>query len=118
MLASLTAVWLGYPVLDPIGGIVIAVLIARTGWEIGENASRILTTPAARMIARGGERPLLLEEVEALLTSNALVVDACRIGDLELRQTERGLAQHRGAGEQSGSRSLAAREGVGRDRRR
>jgi DNA-binding transcriptional ArsR family regulator len=37
-----------------------------------------LSTPAARLIARGGERPLLLEEVEALLASKALVVDACR----------------------------------------
>jgi len=43
-----------------------------------ENASRVLTTPAARLIARGEERPLLLEEVEALLASKALVVDACR----------------------------------------
>jgi hypothetical protein len=34
--------------------------------------------PAARLIARGEERPLLLEEVEALLASKALVVDACR----------------------------------------
>jgi hypothetical protein len=30
------------------------------------------------LIARGEERPLLLEEVEALLVSKALVVDACR----------------------------------------
>ena len=43
VLVSLTAVWFGYPVLDPIGGIVIAVLIARTGWQIGEGASRILS---------------------------------------------------------------------------
>ena len=43
VLVSLTAVWLGFPVLDPIGGIVIAVLIARTGWQIGEAASRILS---------------------------------------------------------------------------
>jgi hypothetical protein len=43
-----------------------------------ESASRILNTPAARLIARGEERPLLLEEVEALLASKALVVDACR----------------------------------------
>ncbi len=38
----------------------------------------MLTTPAARLIAGGKERPLLLEEVEALQTSKALVVDACR----------------------------------------
>ena len=43
-----------------------------------ENASQVLNTPAARLIARGEERPLLLEEVEALLASKALVVDACR----------------------------------------
>jgi hypothetical protein len=43
-----------------------------------ECASRVLNTPAARLIAHGGERPLLLEEVEALLASKAFVVDACR----------------------------------------
>jgi hypothetical protein len=43
-----------------------------------ESASLVLNTPAARLIARGEERRLLLEDVEALLTSKALVVDACR----------------------------------------
>jgi hypothetical protein len=43
-----------------------------------ERASLVMNTPAARVIARGEERPLLLEEVEALLASGALVVDACR----------------------------------------
>jgi hypothetical protein len=43
-----------------------------------ESASLVLNTPAARLISRGEERPLLLEEVEALLASGALVVDACR----------------------------------------
>ena len=43
-----------------------------------ESASRVLRTPAARLMARGEERPLLLEQVEALLRSKALVVDACR----------------------------------------
>ncbi len=43
-----------------------------------ESASLLLNRPAARLIARGDERLLLLEEVEALLASNALVVDACR----------------------------------------
>src|SRR5438445_760895 len=43
-----------------------------------ESASLVLSTPAARLIARGEERPLLLDEVEALLASEALVVDACR----------------------------------------
>jgi len=43
-----------------------------------DSASRMLAAPAARLIARGEERPLLLADVEALQTSNALVVDACR----------------------------------------
>jgi DNA-binding transcriptional ArsR family regulator len=43
-----------------------------------ERASLVLNTPAARLIARGEERLLLFEEVEALLASKALVVDACR----------------------------------------
>src|SRR5262249_11692271 len=43
-----------------------------------ESASLVLNTPAARLIARGEERLLLLDEVEALLASKALVVDACR----------------------------------------
>jgi hypothetical protein len=43
-----------------------------------ESASIMLNAPAARLIARGEERLLLLEEVEALQASQALVVDACR----------------------------------------
>jgi hypothetical protein len=43
-----------------------------------ERASLVLNTPAARLIASGEERLLLLEEVEALFASKTLVVDACR----------------------------------------
>src|SRR5947207_11291746 len=43
-----------------------------------ESASLVLDTPAARLIAHGDERPLLLEDVEALLASKALIVDGCR----------------------------------------
>jgi hypothetical protein len=43
-----------------------------------ESASLVLNTPAARLIAHGEERLLLLEEVEAVLASRALVIDACR----------------------------------------
>ena len=43
-----------------------------------ESASLALDAPAARLIADGKERPLLLDDVEALLASKALVVDACR----------------------------------------
>ncbi|HVV26501.1 MAG TPA: hypothetical protein VHC40_00900 [Rhizomicrobium sp.] len=37
-----------------------------------------LRTPAARLLARGGERLIMLDEVETVLVSGALVVDACR----------------------------------------
>jgi biotin operon repressor len=43
-----------------------------------ENAYHVLNAPAARLIGDGKERLLLLEEVEALLASKALVVDECR----------------------------------------
>jgi hypothetical protein len=43
-----------------------------------ERAARVLDTPAARLIAGGDERLLLLQDVEAVLASNALIVDACR----------------------------------------
>jgi DNA-binding transcriptional ArsR family regulator len=43
-----------------------------------ESAFRVLNTPAARLVARGEERPVLLEDVETVLASKALVVDACR----------------------------------------
>jgi hypothetical protein len=43
-----------------------------------ESASLMMNTPAARLIARGEERLLLLDQVEALVASGAFVVDACR----------------------------------------
>jgi len=43
-----------------------------------ERASLVLDTPAARIVGCGAERPLLLEDVEAVLASDALIVDACR----------------------------------------
>ena len=51
----------------------IPALVAEVG-----STSLILNTPAARLIARGEERPLLLNDVETLLASKALVVDALR----------------------------------------
>lgn len=43
-----------------------------------ESAARLLNTPAARLIARGVEKTLVLEDVEELLATKALIVDACR----------------------------------------
>jgi hypothetical protein len=47
--------------------------------EVAE-ARAVLDRPAARRLAAGGEKALRLAEVEALLDSDALVVDACRRG--------------------------------------
>jgi hypothetical protein len=43
-----------------------------------ESAFLVLNTPAARLLANGDSRLLLLEEVEVLRASKALLVDACR----------------------------------------
>jgi tetratricopeptide (TPR) repeat protein len=51
----------------------IASLIAEV-----ESAARVLDTPAARLIANGKVRVLRLDDIEALLGSKVLVVDACR----------------------------------------
>jgi tetratricopeptide (TPR) repeat protein len=47
--------------------------------EVAE-ARAALDRPAARRVQAGDEQPLRLDEVEALLASDALVVDACRRG--------------------------------------
>ncbi|BDU21079.1 helix-turn-helix domain-containing protein [Dyella sp. GSA-30] len=43
-----------------------------------DSARLVLNTPAARLIADGEQRLVLLDEVETLLASKAFVVDACR----------------------------------------
>src|SRR6267378_1589887 len=55
-------------------------------------ARAALARPAARRVQAGHEQPLRLDEVEALLASGALVVDACRRG-LRAGATWRPLAR-------------------------
>jgi cation diffusion facilitator family transporter len=43
VIVSLIGVGLGYPFLDPVGGLVVAVFIARTGWEIARDTGQILS---------------------------------------------------------------------------
>jgi len=43
-----------------------------------ESATRALGAPAARLIAHAEDRLIVLEEVERILDSDALVIDACR----------------------------------------
>lgn len=77
VLISLAAVWLGFPVLDPIGGVVIAGFIGRTGWEIARDTSRVLS-----------DRVVLDEEEIRRLVMNAPGVVGCH----QIRS--RGSADH------------------------
>ncbi len=43
VILSLAGVWLGYPMLDAVGGLVVAFFIAHTGIQIGREASGILS---------------------------------------------------------------------------
>lgn len=43
-----------------------------------EGAYGVLNAPAARLLSHGNERLLLLDEVEALMSTSAFVIDACR----------------------------------------
>jgi hypothetical protein len=43
-----------------------------------ERAERDLGAPVARLMAPGGEQPVILADVEKLLRSNVLLIDACR----------------------------------------
>ena len=47
VLVSLAAASGGFPLLDPIGGVVIAAFIARTGWQVARETSHILADRAA-----------------------------------------------------------------------
>ncbi|RYE30390.1 MAG: helix-turn-helix domain-containing protein [Hyphomicrobiales bacterium] len=60
---------------DAAGKAGIPALIAEV-----EAARRLLGEPAARLIADGTERPMLLDAVEDLQASQVLIVDACRHG--------------------------------------
>jgi cation diffusion facilitator family transporter len=42
VLGALLGVWWGFPLLDPLAALLVAVFIGHAGWEIAKNASRIL----------------------------------------------------------------------------
>jgi cation diffusion facilitator family transporter len=43
VIAALAGVWAGYPILDPLTGLVVACFIAHAGYEIARDAERILS---------------------------------------------------------------------------
>jgi cation diffusion facilitator family transporter len=77
VLVSLAAVRGGFPLLDPIGGLVIAAFIARTGWQVARETSHILADRAA----------LAEEEIRRVVLSVPEVVGCHRI-------RSRGSADH------------------------
>src|SRR5436190_20580573 len=42
VLAALVGVWLGYPILDPIAGLIVSVFIGYACWQIAREASGVL----------------------------------------------------------------------------
>ena len=42
VIGALIGVWAGYPLLDPLAALLVAVFIGRACWEIAQQASRIL----------------------------------------------------------------------------
>jgi cation diffusion facilitator family transporter len=42
VLVALTGVWFGYPILDPIAGLVVSLFIAYACWQIAREASGVL----------------------------------------------------------------------------
>ena len=69
VLVSISAAWLGYPIFDPLGALVVAVFIARTGYHIGLETSGIL---ADRVV-------LDKEEVRAVVLGTPEVVGCHQI---------------------------------------
>jgi cation diffusion facilitator family transporter len=43
VLGALIGVWWGYPLLDPLAALLVSAFIGRAGWEIAQDASRILS---------------------------------------------------------------------------
>jgi cation diffusion facilitator family transporter len=43
VIAALVGVRIGFPILDPLSGLIVAVVIGHTGFQIGRDASRILS---------------------------------------------------------------------------
>lgn len=62
VLLSLLAVSLGYPLLDPVGGLVIAAFIARTGWQVARDTSHVLADHVA--LQEGDIREVVLSVPE------------------------------------------------------
>jgi len=64
VLGALVGVWLGYPILDPLAAVLVAVFIGHACWEIAQEASRVLGDEI--VIAEGEVREVLRTVPEVL----------------------------------------------------
>jgi cation diffusion facilitator family transporter len=79
VLGALAGVRLGYPMLDPIGGILIAVLIARTGFEIARDTSGILSVLGCHHIRTRGPIDHVFLDMHVWFPADARLAEAHRV---------------------------------------
>jgi len=69
VVAALAGVWLGYPVLDPLAGLVVSVFIGHACWQIAREASGVL---ADQVVIAGDEIRSVVESVPGVIGSEKI----------------------------------------------
>ena len=69
VLAALVGVWLGYPILDPLAGLVVSVFIGHACWQIAREASGIL---ADQVVIAEEELRSVVESVPGVVGSEKI----------------------------------------------
>ncbi len=81
VLGALVGVWLGYPILDPLAALLVAVFIGHACWEIAQEASRILgdqivmAEAGVRDVLRGVPQVLGAEKIRTRGSSDYVFLD-------------------------------------------
>jgi cation diffusion facilitator family transporter len=69
VMAALAGVWLGYPVLDPLAGLVVSVFIGHACWQIAREASGVL---ADQVVIAEDEIRSVVESVSGVIGSEKI----------------------------------------------
>ena len=69
VMAALAGVWLGYPILDPLAGLVVSVFIGYACWQIAREASGVL---ADHVVLAEDEIRLVVESVPGVIGSEKI----------------------------------------------
>ena len=64
VIAALAGVWMGYPILDPLAALVVAVFIGRAAWEIARETSGVL---ADQVVLDSSEIERVVRSVDGVL---------------------------------------------------